>query len=245
MKSKEITIPRLFITALVPSAIFTILYLGIGSVWQSIPSIDLFFILSSLTLFVFEIVSVLLANKREYGRVGLQIVFAKYKKMAWWKILLYGLALFCIAGLMSVSIGALENMLFSQVSEHFYRILPAYFDWNNFEQMKQYPNSMIIFTAVFYLIMNVLVCLIIEEIYFRGYLTAKMRGYGIAAPILVSVAFSLYHWWLPCNNIFRICIFAVAFTVAYKKENIYISIVFHCLCNLFSSIGFVKTLLVP
>lgn len=243
MKSKKMTIPGLFIITLVPSAIFTALYIALGMVWQSIPAVALFFILSSLTLFVFELALVLSANKREYGQVGLQIVFSKCKRMNWWKIFLYGFALFCIAGLMSVTVGALEDAIFFQASKHFYTILPGYFNWSNFELMKQYPKSIVVFTAIFYFLMNVLICPMIEEIYFRGYLTEKMRGYGIAAPILVSVAFSFYHWWLPFNNIFRICVFAIAFTVAYKKENIYISIVFHCLCNLFSSIGFITALL--
>lgn len=243
MKSKNMTIPKLFLVTLVPSAIFTILYFALGMVWQGIPSIALFFILSTLTLFVFELAVVLTANKREYGRIGLQIVFSKCKKMPWWKIFLYGFVLFTIAGIMSVTVGALEDWIFATPSKCLYAILPEYFNWSNFEFVKQYPKSIVVFTAILYFIMNVLICPIIEEIYFRGYLTEKMKRYGIAAPILVSVAFSFYHWWLPFNNIFRICTFAIAFIVAYKKENIYISMAFHCFCNLFSTISFIVALL--
>lgn len=243
MKSQEITIPKLFILTVVPSAISTALYIAVGMVWQSVPSITLFFILSTLTLFTFEIAVILLANKRKYGNIGLKIAFSKYRKMDWWKILLYGFVLFGFAGLMSITIGALEDMVFSKISARLYMTLPAYFNWTNLELMKQYPKNILIFTAVFYIIMNVLILPIIEEIYFRGYLTGEMKSYGAAAPIWVSVAFSFYHWWLPFNNIFRICIFSIASMIAYKKENIYISIVFHCLCNLFSSIVFVTSLL--
>ncbi len=243
MKSKDMTISELFFVTLVPSAIVTALYFALGMVWQGIPSIALFFMLSTLTLFVFELAVVLTANKREYGRAGLQIVFSKCRKMAWWKVFLYGLVLFGIAGIMSVTVGALEDWIFATPAKWFYTIFPEYFNWSNFELVKQYPRSILVFTAVLYLIMNVLICPIIEEIYFRGYLTERMDRYGIAAPILVSVAFSFYHWWLPYNNIFRICTFAVAFTVAYKKENIYIAMVFHCLCNLFSSINFIFALM--
>lgn len=75
MKSKDMTISELFFVTLVPSAIVTALYFALGMVWQGIPSIALFFMLSTLTLFVFELVVVLTANKREYGRAGLQLVF--------------------------------------------------------------------------------------------------------------------------------------------------------------------------
>ncbi len=237
------TIIELFFVTLVPSGIFTAIYFALGMIWQGIPSIALFFILSALTLFVYELSVVLTANRREYGKVGLQIVFSKCGKMAWWKVFLYGLALFGIAGIISITVGALEDWIFATPSKCLYEILPEYFNWSNFELVKQYPKSIVVFTAILYFVMNVLICPIVEEIYFRGYLTERMSSYGIAAPILVSVAFSFYHWWLPSNNIFRICTFAVAFTVAYKKENIYISMVFHCLCNLLSSISFITALL--
>ncbi|NLT40253.1 MAG: CPBP family intramembrane metalloprotease, partial [Clostridiales bacterium] len=59
------------------------------------------------------------------------------------------------------------------------------------------------------------------------------------APLIVTVLFSLYHLWLPLENIFRIFAFFPAAFVAMKKKNIYITIAFHCLCNLFSTAGFI------
>ena len=79
----------------------------------------------------------------------------------------------------------------------------------------------------------------IEELFFRGYLTSHFRIQNGFTPILIAILFSLYHFWLPFNNIFRILVFAPVTYVAYKKKNIYISMCFHCMCNLFSVIGFV------
>lgn len=243
LKNKEkMTILKLLLMTLVPSLISTFLYITIGMFWQGIPSIILLFVLAIPTLFIFEMVTVLLANKKEYGKCGLQIVFSKCEKIKWWKIFIYAFILFIFAGIMSITIAPLEDMLMKGVSDNLYDLLPAYFDWTNFEFMKQYSKEVLIFTSIFYIITNVLICPITEEIYFRGYLTNLLERYGTIAPIIVSVAFSLYHWWLPFNNIFRICVFAVAFVITYKKKNIYISIVFHCLCNLFSSISFILAL---
>ena len=66
----------------------------------------------------------------------------------------------------------------------------------------------------------------------------------IFTPILIAILFSLYHFWLLFNNVFRILAFAPVAYVAYKKKNLYISICFHCLCNLFSTVSFILVVLV-
>lgn len=243
MNRKQMTIVRLLAMTIIPSAIATALYIVVGIYMQNIPSLDLFFIITTFTLFPYEMWVVLSANKQEFGKYGLQIVVSKCEKVKWWKVFLYGSVLFGFAGIMSATVAQLESKLTAELSDHLYSLLPVYFDWTNLEMMKQYSKGMLIFTSIFYLVMNVLICPVMEEIYFRGYLTNKMQRYGMIAPIIVTVVFSLYHWWLPFNNIFRICIFAVAAVIAYQKKNIYISMVFHCLCNLFSSISFIVSLL--
>lgn len=243
MKQKEMTILKLFTMTVLPSAILIALYIIIGMLWQGIPSLVLFMILSLMILFVFEIGVLLSANKKEYGNYGVKIAFSNLEHLPWWKIFIYAFVLFGFAGLMSITIGPLEDMIMSGVSDKLYALLPAYFDWTNIELMKQYSKGMLILTSILYITCNVFIFPIIEEIYFRGYLTNALKSHGILAPILVTIAFSLYHWWLPFNNIFRICAFIIVAIIAYKKKNIYISIVFHCLCNLLSSISFVVILL--
>lgn len=243
MKQKGISILKLLALTLLPSAVFTAVYAVVGMFWQQLPSMTLFFVIAVLTLFTFEIGVILHANKKEYGKYGFRVAFSRQEKLAWWKVLLYGFVLFSFAGLMMITVMPLENMLMAWLAEKLSAVTPEYFNWENYELMKQYPKGILIFTSVFYIVMNSFICPIIEEIYFRGYLTNRLERYGLAAPMIVTVAFSLYHWWLPFNNIFRICIFGVVAVVAYKKKNIYISMVFHCLCNLFSSISFAAALL--
>lgn len=239
---KEMSILKLSALTVLPSAATTALYIAAGFLLQDIPALDLFFIITILTLFPFEIMIVLSANKKEYGTYGFKAAFLNHKPMKWWKILFYGFVLFGFAGVMTITVQPLENWLMSGLSDKLYSLLPPYFNWNNFELMKLYPKGILIFTSILYIVLNVLVCPIIEEIYFRGYLTNRLNSYGILAPIIVTVAFSIYHWWLPFNNIFRICIFAVTAVITYWKKNIYLSMVFHCLCNLFSSVSFIIAL---
>lgn len=113
------------------------------------------------------------------------------------------------------------------------------FYWNNFELIKTYPKGILIFTSILYVITNDLIFPVVEEIYFRGYLTSNLPKQGLFVPVTVSVLFSLYHLWLPFNNVFRITVFVIAYVVTYKKKDIGIAVVFHCLCNLFSSVSFI------
>ena len=242
MKQRGLKIIKLLAMTLVPSGVFTAFYIASGWFWRGIPSLALFCVVAVPTLFLFEMVVVLYANKKEYGSYGVQIAFIENEKTVWWKTFFYGFLLFSFAGLMTVTIAPLENTPMAEAFQKINSILPAYFDWNNFELMKQYSKGTLLFTSVLYIITNVFIGPIIEEIYFRGYLTSRLKDFGIAAPILITIVFSLYHWWLPFNNVFRICAFTVAAVIAYRKKNIYITMVFHCLCNLFSSISFIMTL---
>lgn len=228
---------------ILPSAVSTAIYFAVGQLWQGVPSIALFCIVAGLTLMPFEVAVILLENRKESGKYGLNITFSEHVPMPWWQIFLWGFALFGIAGLATVTIAPLEDRMLSGLSGRFWAMLPSYFYWDDFAAMKQYAYGTRLFTCILYLIANAFVYPIIEELYFRGYLTNKLKDYGIGAPLLVTIAFSLYHWWLPFNNLFRIFIFAIVALVAYQKKNIYISMAFHCMCNLLSVIGFSTELL--
>ena len=161
-----------------------------------------------------------------------------------WKTLLWGVVLFAFAGIVSFTLGEVENKLTSGLSSWLFSQLGEYFNWNNLELIKQYPQGILIFTSILYVITNALVYPVAEEIYFRGYLTNSLQKQGLFVPVVVSVLFSLYHLWLPFNNVFRITVFVVAYAIAYKKRDIGIAIVFHCLCNLFSSVSFIVSVFI-
>lgn len=236
---KEISLIKILSMVFIPASIFTTVYIIIGSLNHTIPSLFLFYICATVILFPIEIGVVLGASKKEYGSYSLKSAFTNYNKMSWWKVFLYGAFLFAFAGLMSLIVAPIENNLFAEISNKLTQSMPAYFDWSNIEYFKQYSNSMLMLTCIGYFILNVIVGPIIEELFFRGYLTSRISRFGNFAPLIITVLFSLYHFWLPFNNLFRILIFFPAALIAWKKKNIYISIVFHCLCNLFATISFI------
>lgn len=238
----ELRIWQVFLLVFIPATLVTSAYVIIGhipAVQSAIPSLLLFFIMGIVILFPFELAVVLRASKKAFGRLSLESAFTIHQKLPWWQIALFGVLTWGFAGLMTVTIMPLENRLFAPLSEALFNWLPAYFDWTYPALLEGYTRSALILTAVILAIFNGFVGPIIEELFFRGYLTAKIRRYGKMAPVIITILFSLYHFWLPFNNLFRIFAFFPAFYLAWIKKNIYIAIVCHVLSNLFSSIGII------
>jgi len=226
----------------VPTSILTMTYIGIGhisAVQKVIPSLLLFFLLALLILFPIEILVVCFASKKAFGRYSLKSAFTNHQKLPWWQIALLGSLAWLFAGLMAFTIAPLENLLFAPISIRLSGLLPAYFDWTIFEYLENYTRSTLVLTAVVVIIFNGFVGPITEELFFRGYLTARISRFGKFAPLIITVLFSLYHFWLPFNNLFRIIAFFPAFYITWKKRNIFISIVTHCLSNIFSTISII------
>jgi hypothetical protein len=240
-KNSELHMWQVLLLIFVPTTLLTLAYVWVGhisAVQTTIPSVLLFLLLAALILFPIEIAVVLLASKNEFGRYSLKSAFITHQKLPWWQIALFGTLTWGFAGLMVVTIAPLENQLFAPLSAWLTDLMPAYFDWTNIAALEQYTRPVLILTVIGYFILNGLVGPIIEELFFRGYLTAKISRYGKYAPLIITVLFSLYHFWLPFNNLFRIAAFYPAFYLTWKKKNIFIAIVCHVLSNLFTAINF-------
>ena len=229
---------KLLLFILIPTAVLSLSYLILGHYWQ-MPHILLFCILGTFTVVPIELGIILFASKKEIGKLSLKSAFAGQQKMPVWKIVLFAFLLFSLAGLLSITVAPLENNILSPVRQAVLNRLPVGFDWQNTGYIKTYPKSILIITCVYYGIFNVILGPVTEELFFRGYLTSHYKKQNSLTPILIVILFSLYHFWLPFNNVFRILVFGSAAFITYKKKNIYISMCFHCMCNLFSVVGFV------
>jgi uncharacterized protein len=235
---------RVLLLIFIPTTILTTAYIVAGNLLHNtIPALLLFFILAMFILFPIELWVILRASKREYGSYSLKSAFTYHQKLSWWKIILYASLLWGFAGIMSVTFAPLEERMFAPIAERLSHIISPYFDWTNLDYLQQYPRSILILTCVAYFIFNGFIGPIIEELFFRGYITAKVSRFEKYAPLIITILFSIYHFWLPFNNLFRIIVFYPAYYIAWKKRNIYIAIVFHCLCNLVSVFGFMAAVL--
>ena len=219
-----------------PTIVLSLSYLILGH-FCNIPHILLFCILGTVILVPMELGIILSASKQENGAYSLKSAFVEQEKLSLWKILIIAFVFFGVAGLLSVFVAPLENQIFAQMRTALLNSLPIGFDWTNFEYLKSFSKPILILTCIYYGIFNVLIGPITEELFFRGYLTSHYQKQSSVLPIFIAVLFSLYHFWLPFNNIFRILAFVPVAYAAYEKKNLYISIFFHSLCNLFSAVS--------
>ena len=238
----RINTKRLILYILIPTAVVSLSYLMLGHFCQ-IPHLLLFCILGTVTLVPIELGFIFSASKKEHGSFSLKSALIGQVKMPVWKILLIAFLFFCLAGLLSITVAPLENIILAPVRQAVLNKLPVGFDWQNTEHVKSFSKPVVIAACIYYGIFNVIIGPVTEEMFFRGYLTSHYKKQNNFTPILIAVLFSLYHFWLPFNNIFRILVFAPVAFVAYKKKNIYVSMCFHCMCNLFSVVGFIMAVI--
>lgn len=239
---RKIDSKGLLLRVFVPTLALSLAYFVLGH-FCKIPHLLLLCILGTAILIPIELGVILSTSKKECGSYSLRSAFAEQEKLPFCKVLIIALVFFGIAGLLSVFFAPIENYVFSSLRLSVLNNLPTGFDWTNYEYLKTFSRPLLVFTCIYYGFFNVLLAPITEELFFRGYLTSHYEKQNTFTPILITILFSLYHFWLPFNNIFRILAFAPVAYVAYKKRNLYISILFHCFCNLFSAVGFMLEVL--
>ena len=221
------------------TGLFTSLYLIVGIQLPQLPTLLIFCILGVLFLMPAEWFLIIRQSKKDYGKYTLASAQLGQEKQPVLIILFFASILFGLAGIFSFTILPLENMLLFPLRERLLSFLPTGFDWNNIECIKSYPKNIVTATCVVYFIFNVFIGPITEEFFFRGYLTAHNSKYGKWTPVIITAIFSLYHFWLPFQNVFRIMIFTPMAYISYRKKNLYICMASHILCNLFTTISFV------
>lgn len=242
MGMSKVSTKGLVLQIFIPTTILTFAYFILGH-FCKIPHLLLLCILGTVILVPIELGIILSASKKEYGMYSLKSAFAGQEKSAVWKTLIITFVFFGIAGLLSAFVAPVENRIFSVIRSSLLNNLPPGFDWTNYEYLKSFSKPVLIVTCVYYGIFNVLLGPITEELFFRGYLTSHYEKQNSLTPILISILFSLYHFWLPFNNVFRILAFAPVAYISYKKKNLYISVFFHCFCNLISVVSFASAVL--
>ena len=130
--------------------------------------------------------------------------------------------------------GALMKLLMP-LSERVFYSLFGFIDvsHNYIEDISQFSGPMILFAGITSVLLFTVIVPVIEELYFRGFLMKRMSAkYGAAAPLLNSIFFSVYHLWSPWMLIARTVALLPWFYVVYRKDNIILGIIIHCLANL-------------
>lgn len=234
---KQLKMTNMFTMAFVPPLILVSIYIATIRLREFVPPMLCFVLISLFVLVPLEIFVLLKMNQKEMGKIGIECALTYNQKLPKGKAVLLVILLFCVAGIASKFISTWESSLIMPViNKH----VPDYFIINDFvNQLDLYPRKLIVTTVVLFVIANSIVLPIVEELFFNGYMLPRLQRFKAFAPVIVTVVFSLYHFWSPWQNITRIIgVFPYVYVV-WKKKNIYLGIIVHCLCNLVGSIEFI------
>jgi membrane protease YdiL (CAAX protease family) len=124
------------------------------------------------------------------------------------------------------------------VKENLFSWLPTGYDvtYGLYGGVGQFSTTALLIMGVFGLIVNVIAGPVVEEMYFRGYLLPRISRFGVWAPLLNTVLFSLYHFFNPSGFISRIGSFLPLAYGAWWKRSIYVSMIVHVLFNLTTAV---------
>lgn len=129
----------------------------------------------------------------------------------------------------------IASVLLAPVDAFLYERL---FSWIPFERtaggsgfLAGYSRASVIVTLAVSLLFTGIILPAIEEVYFRGFLLPRMSCLGGWAPVLNAVLFSMYHLWTPWQFFSRVGFFLPTVWVTWRKQDLRVSILVHCLSN--------------
>ena len=232
---REVSTKRLSLLVFLPATLMLLFYLVALNFRETIPPLLSWILIGIFVLLPFELIVILRASKIEYGSYNLKSALIYSNPLTTKKLLLEALVYFCIAGAIATMIEGVEARFLTST---IFKFVPDYFKLEDIiNQTTQYSSTMILLTGLFYLFTNAFILPIIEELYFRGYLMPRIERYGKLAPLIITILFSLYHFWAPWSNIMRILAIFPYVNSVFKNKNVYIGILVHCAINIVSSAG--------
>ncbi len=182
----------------------------------------------------FQLGVILGTSKQEFGKCSLKSALVYTQKVPRLNFVLsIVFSIVWAAVIFSLLQGLEHNLMFKTV----FSFVPDYFKLGDFpNQVPLYSASVLKLTGVMVLVLNGLVAPISEELYFRGLILPRISRFGKYSPIIVTVLFSLYHFFSPWENITRIIAMYPFNYFVWKNKNVYIGIATHCLINIISGV---------
>lgn len=193
------------------------------------------FVSIGVVLIPFELGLLLSEGRRRNGRFSLKGIVLFREPMPRWQYVALGVPLFTWLGVVFLILAPPLDSIFIN---RFFAWLPDWFFWSGPSgQLTVFSKSALAITAILNLLLNGVAGPIVEEMYFRGFLLPRMNRLKGWAPLVNVLLFSLYHFFSPWQNPARIIGFAPMVYVTWRKRNIYLGMIVHCLGNTVGALG--------
>jgi membrane protease YdiL (CAAX protease family) len=180
----------------------------------------------------FEIGNLLLTAKRTSGTYSLKSVIKFREPLPKWQYFVFPLAMVIWAFLASGALSFLDPI----IAKTWFGWLPDWFFIFDITQLKAFSRESLLTTFWVVLIVNGFLGPITEELYFRGHLLPRLSKLGNWAPLVNISLFSLYHFWTPWEFFSRIVWLLPWGYVVWRKKNIYLMMIAHCIVNILGAL---------
>jgi membrane protease YdiL (CAAX protease family) len=189
------------------------------------PSIFALLLAFAFILIPVELGYLLCQGKKKTGRFTLQGIISYRNSIPRWQYFVWAILIVAVIGAIFKLLAPIDAFL----QERLFFWMPDV----NYGVDGNYSRTILIVTYALFLILNVFLAPLVEELYFRGYLLPRMKGRF--APLFHSFLFAAVHVFTPWMIITRtLGLLPLVFGV--KRKNIYIGMFVHILSN---SVGFI------
>ena len=188
------------------------------------PSIFAQMLAFALVLVPFELGFLFIQGKKMTGRFTLRGILGYCNSIPWWQYAVWPILIFVVVGAIFTIFKPVDVFLQTRLFFWLPDINPGLDN--------QYSRLVLIVTYTLFLIFNVFLAPIVEELYFRGYLLPRIHGR--LAPLFHSFLFAAVHTFTPWMMITR-TIGLLPLIFGTTRKNLYVGMIVHILAN---SVGF-------
>ncbi len=188
------------------------------------PSVFAQMLAFALVLVPLELGFLFVQGKKKTGRFSLQGILGYRNSIPGWQYVVWPILIFLLVGAIFTLLEPVDAFLQARL-----------FFWLsgiNSGLDGQYSRPVLVVTYTFFLIFNVFLAPIVEELYFRGYLLPRMQGR--LAPFFHSFLFAAVHTFSPWMLITR-TVGLLPLIFGTTRKNLYVGMIVHILAN---SVGF-------
>ena len=225
---KQHTIFQTLLFHLLPGALITLIFILLGP-WlrqNHLPPLLALLIPIFLVLIPVELGWLVFLGFRRNKKLSLEGIVLNRKPLQRKDYFLFTPALLFWSILIFLSMTRVDQAILNEL----FGWLPDWFQFNQFSPT-DYSQPVLRITFVLFLVINGFAGPVVEELYFRGYLLPRIEYLKGWAPFINVLLFSLYHFFSPWQFFTRILAFYPLAYVVRWKNNIYLSIMAHCLLN--------------
>ena len=199
--SSEDTLPcsftKLVILHLAPGVAILVFYLALVPLVRSHGWPPLFALLLAAFFGVVpvQLGHLFLVGRKLNHRLSLTGVLGNNKPIPKWQYFALVPLLCLIAIIILLATAPLDGWL----TRTMFAWLPSWFFYSNPAVFASYPRRILAITFGLRILIDGLMIPVVEELYFRAYLLARLDRFGRWAPVINHGLFTLYHFWQPQN----------------------------------------------